>query len=209
MFVQNTKAFWCVFLKEAKFPLLTTRPENSSRANMFNHFTFRSKFMHPRSSSLTCGGSHLPAKTSTVGPIHTRPEFPEVHSADVCKNNILRAMGQETLKKVGGNTVRVIQPTWIYPGESGWQISTASMRNISPKPVFRGTYLVVQWLRLCAPNAGGPGLILDQGTRKSSHAANKTQCSQINEYLKKKRKTVFRKQAWLAATKTWHSQINK
>ena len=191
MFVQNTKAFWCVFLKEAKFPLLTTRPENSAHANMFSHFTFRSKFMHPRS-SLIRGGSHLPAKTSTVGPVHTRPAFPEVHSADLCKNNnILRAMGQETLKKVGGNTVRVIQPTWIYPGESGWQISTASMRNIGPKPVFRGTYLVVQWLRLCAPNAGGPGLILDQGTRKSSHAANKTQCSQINEYLKKKKEKQF------------------
>ena len=30
---------------------------------------------------------------------------------------------------------------------------------------------MVQWLRLCAPNAGGPGLILDQGPRKSSHAS--------------------------------------
>ena len=28
-----------------------------------------------------------------------------------------------------------------------------------------GTSLVVQWLRLCAPNAGGPGLIPGQGTR--------------------------------------------
>ncbi|TEA25280.1 hypothetical protein DBR06_SOUSAS1010184, partial [Sousa chinensis] len=25
--------------------------------------------------------------------------------------------------------------------------------------------MVVQWLRLCAPNAGGPGLISGQGTR--------------------------------------------
>ena len=31
--------------------------------------------------------------------------------------------------------------------------------------VFVGTSLVVQWLRLRAPNAGGPGLIPDQGTR--------------------------------------------
>ena len=30
---------------------------------------------------------------------------------------------------------------------------------------FLGTSLVVQWLRLCAPNAGGPGLIPGQGTR--------------------------------------------
>ena len=28
-----------------------------------------------------------------------------------------------------------------------------------------GTSLVVQWLRLCAPNAGSLGLIPDQGTR--------------------------------------------
>ncbi|TEA41399.1 hypothetical protein DBR06_SOUSAS7910076, partial [Sousa chinensis] len=43
--------------------------------------------------------------------------------------------------------------------------------------------LVVQWLRLHAPNAGGPGLIPDWGTRshmpqlKIPHAATKTQCS--------------------------------
>ena len=44
----------------------------------------------------------------------------------------------------------------------------------------QGTSLVVQWLRLCAPNAGGPGLIPSQGTgshmyttTKSSHAATK------------------------------------
>ena len=42
-----------------------------------------------------------------------------------------------------------------------------------------GTSLVVQWLRLCAPNAGGPGLISGQGTKiphaatKSPHAATK------------------------------------
>ena len=28
-----------------------------------------------------------------------------------------------------------------------------------------GTSLVVQWLRLCTPNAGHPGLIPGQGTR--------------------------------------------
>ena len=30
---------------------------------------------------------------------------------------------------------------------------------------FKGTSLVVQWLRLCAANAGYPGLIPGQGTR--------------------------------------------
>ena len=43
-----------------------------------------------------------------------------------------------------------------------------------------GTSLVVQWVRLLTPNAGGPGLIPVRGTRshmqaatKSSHAATK------------------------------------
>ena len=49
------------------------------------------------------------------------------------------------------------------------------------------TSLVVQWLRLCALNAGGLGLIPGQGTRshmlqlKILHAATKTQHSQINK----------------------------
>ena len=43
-----------------------------------------------------------------------------------------------------------------------------------------GTPLVVQWLRLCAPNAGGPGSIPGQGTGshmtqlKIQHATTKT-----------------------------------
>ena len=36
-----------------------------------------------------------------------------------------------------------------------------------------GTSLVVQWLRLCAPHAGGLGLIPGQGTRSYMHAATK------------------------------------
>ena len=48
-----------------------------------------------------------------------------------------------------------------------------------------GVSLVVQWLRLCVPNAGGLGSIPGQGTRshlsklKIPHAATKTRCSQI------------------------------
>ena len=44
----------------------------------------------------------------------------------------------------------------------------------------RGTFLVDQWLRLCAPNAGVPGSISGQGSRfhtpqlKIPHAATKT-----------------------------------
>ena len=66
-----------------------------------------------------------------------------------------------------------------------------------------GTSLVVQWLILHAPSAGGPGLIPGQGTRshmpqlrvrmpqlKVPHATDKTQRSQIkykhiNKYFKK------------------------
>ena len=62
-----------------------------------------------------------------------------------------------------------------------------------------GTSLVVQWVTLHAPNAGGPGLIPDRGTRphmhastESSHAATKiprattktrsSQNNKINKY---------------------------
>ena len=71
-----------------------------------------------------------------------------------------------------------------------------------------GTSLVVQHLRLCAPNAGGLSSIPDQGTRSRVpqlracmpqlkipltimeilHSATKTRHSQINKYLKKKKK---------------------
>ena len=39
---------------------------------------------------------------------------------------------------------------------------------------FLRTSLVAQWLRLRAPNAGGPGSIPDQGTRSHMHAATKS-----------------------------------
>ena len=57
-----------------------------------------------------------------------------------------------------------------------------------------GTSLVVQWLRLCAPNAGGPSLIPAQGTRsyvlhlKTLPAATKIQHSQISKYKQNKTK---------------------
>ena len=41
---------------------------------------------------------------------------------------------------------------------------------------------MVQWLQLCAPNAGGPGSIPGQGTR--SHAAAKNWHGQRNNCLK-------------------------
>ena len=41
----------------------------------------------------------------------------------------------------------------------------------------RETSLVVQWLRLCEPNAGGPGSIPGQGTRSHMlHATKEPSC---------------------------------
>ncbi|TEA31938.1 hypothetical protein DBR06_SOUSAS8310193, partial [Sousa chinensis] len=34
--------------------------------------------------------------------------------------------------------------------------------------------LVVQWVGLCAPNAGGPGSIPGQGTRSHMHATTRS-----------------------------------
>ena len=54
-----------------------------------------------------------------------------------------------------------------------------------------GTSLVVQWLRVHAPNARGLASIPGQGARshmpqlKILHAVTKTQCSQIDKYIKK------------------------
>ena len=45
---------------------------------------------------------------------------------------------------------------------------------IKKKTSNHGTSLVVQWVRLCAPNAGGPGSIPSWGTRSRMHAATKS-----------------------------------
>ena len=40
--------------------------------------------------------------------------------------------------------------------------------------ILFGTSLVVQWVRLHAPNGGGPGLIPAQGARSHLHATTKS-----------------------------------
>ena len=42
------------------------------------------------------------------------------------------------------------------------------------KNKVEGTSLVVQWIGLHAPNAGGPGSIPGQGSRSHMHAATKS-----------------------------------
>ena len=59
--------------------------------------------------------------------------------------------------------------------------------------LFLGTSLVVQWLRLQAPNAGGPGSITSQGTRSHRPKLKKVPV-RCNEDV---------------ATKTQHSQKKK
>ena len=54
-----------------------------------------------------------------------------------------------------------------------------------------GTFLMVQWLRLCAPNAGGQGLIPHAAT-KSLHATTKyPACWKINKYFLKRIMIIF------------------
>ena len=50
----------------------------------------------------------------------------------------------------------------------GFLVSLIILLVIREKQIkikYSGTFLVVQWLRLQAPNAGGPGSIPGQGTR--------------------------------------------
>ena len=47
---------------------------------------------------------------------------------------------------------------------------------------IQGNSLVVQWVRLCAPNAGDLGLIPGRGTRCRMHAAAKSPNATTNTH---------------------------
>ena len=73
-----------------------------------------------------------------------------------------------------------------------WLPSVPSLSRLQGRMLFSkslGTSLMVSWLRLCAPNAGGLGSISGQGTRshtpqlKIQHATTKTWHSQINQSI--------------------------
>ena len=51
----------------------------------------------------------------------------------------------------------------LVPYASGLLFENVIFRQMNQ--MVNATSLVVQWLRLCAPNAGGVGLIPGQGTR--------------------------------------------
>ena len=88
--------------------------------------------------------------------------------------------------------------------------------DFCPQDPSSGTSLVVQWLRLWAPNAGGPGSIPGQGTRSHMpqwrlrilHAATKICRSQIKiNKCKKKIHLLLKYLLWLFTSvfiqKTW------
>ena len=49
-----------------------------------------------------------------------------------------------------------------------------AVKKGNTKNASTGTSLVAQWLRLCAPNAGGLGSIPGQGTRSHTHTSTKS-----------------------------------
>ena len=70
-----------------------------------------------------------------------------------------------------------------------WSAIAFSDNYLLKSLVFRGTFLVIQWLRLCTPDARGLGSIPGQGTRshmpqlKILPAETETFCSQIIFFL--------------------------
>ena len=62
-------------------------------------------------------------------------------------------------------------PVTPAPTSSPWPTCTRKALNFFGGG---GNSLVAQWLRLCAPNAGGPGSIPGQGTRSHMHAATRS-----------------------------------
>ena len=79
----------------------------------------------------------------------------------------------------------------------GWSGAGSDVRLKHVQETRTGTSMMVQWLRFCTPNAGGPYSIPGQGSQipKTPNAAvkilaatTKTRCSQINNYYFLKRK---------------------
>ena len=64
---------------------------------------------------------------------------------------------------------------WVGRRNGGYCLMGIEFPFYKAKRVLEmGTSLVVQWVRLHTPNAGGPGSIPGQGTRSLMHAATKS-----------------------------------
>ena len=84
------------------------------------------------------------------------------------------------------------------PGDSYTHESWRFFCSVSAKNSPQATSLVVQWLRLHAPKAGGPGLIFGQGTG-ILHPATMTPCATI--------KTRRRQHTWILKKKPYPKSI--
>ena len=69
-----------------------------------------------------------------------------------------------TFKVLKGKT---LQPRMLYPARLSFRIEGDKdlLRQAKTERVHQGTYLAVQWLRVCAPSAGGMASIPGQGTK--------------------------------------------
>ena len=65
-------------------------------------------------------------------------------------------------------------PNSFYEATITWIPKPDKDTTHKKRKLHAGTSLVAQWLRLCAPNAGGPGLIPGQGTRSHVHVATES-----------------------------------
>ena len=118
--------------------------------------------------------------------------FPDI--MHIMKKN--KASGREILKAGEGillhRVVRAGFEALMFKGRLQWKhrVKHEKVWNLEEESEGRtGTSLVVQWLRLQTPNAGGPGLIPGHGTRfHMPHTTKDTPCcnkdlAQPNIYL--------------------------
>ena len=108
---------------------------------------------------------------------------------------------------------------WILGGENrrnkpiGGSLTPSRFSGKIYGPNLRspGTSLVVQWLRLHTPNAGGQGSIPGQGTRSHMLQLRAHMPQPKNPHLATKRKHMlqWRTKILCAATKIQYSQLNK
>ena len=70
------------------------------------------------------------------------------------KCDLIHGVGRPTFQKC-------FWPVWLGLNDQSEYNCLTVMCGLGQKQ-YMGTYLVVQWLTLCTPNAGGPGLILGQ-----------------------------------------------
>ena len=86
------------------------------------------------------------------------------------KNSILLSLQIiKTFKNSNTLTSKVYTPDYLLYLE----LTEKSFITLCLPKVSSGTSLVVHWVRLCVPSAGGPGWIPSRGTRSRMHALTK------------------------------------